>query len=166
MCIRYQWSKSFRAYLDTLYAYRDACDDILDKVQSTGDLLKVLQTNYDSVEDKTKTLQMACEKLLADQTQLAEMAENLAIRLSYFNELEPIAKLFASPGDQVCLDEKFVPMLLHLDECLAFVQSHVSSIMQHDIWARHTGGPLLISSLLDAISRCRTLPNEVSAMHD
>ncbi|KND05201.1 uncharacterized protein SPPG_08883 [Spizellomyces punctatus DAOM BR117] len=117
--------EGYRGYLATVYAYRDACDEILKKVESTAELLDGLQVNYDSVEDKTKALQTACEKLLAEQMHLAEMAEHLSTRLSYFNELEPIAKLFGSPGDQVCLDDKFVPMLLRLDECIAFVQANM-----------------------------------------
>ncbi|KAJ3010421.1 Golgi transport complex subunit 3 [Thoreauomyces humboldtii] len=53
------------------------------------------------------------------------MADNLGSRLAYFNEIEPIAKFFAAPGEEVCLDDRFVPMLLRLDECIAFVQSHM-----------------------------------------
>ncbi|KAI9090286.1 Sec34-like family-domain-containing protein [Phlyctochytrium arcticum] len=118
--------KGYRAYLSTVTAYRNACDDILDKVELISGLLDTLQSNYDSVEGKTSSLQTACEKLLADQTHLAEVAEQLSSRLSYFNDLEPIAKLFASPGDDICLDDKFVPMLLRLDECLAFVHAHIT----------------------------------------
>ncbi|KAJ3146876.1 Golgi transport complex subunit 3 [Geranomyces variabilis] len=117
--------EGYRSYLGTVYVYQDACEEILGKVNSTADLLTGLHDNYDSVEGRTKALQNACEKLLAEQTQLAEMADSLSSRLSYFNEIEPITKFFASPGDDVCLDDRFVPMLLRLDECLTFVQGHM-----------------------------------------
>ncbi|KAJ3161949.1 Golgi transport complex subunit 3 [Geranomyces michiganensis] len=117
--------EGYRTYLSTVNAYQKACEEVLGKVNSTADLLTDLQDNYDSVEGRTKALQNACEKLLAEQTQLAEMADSLSSRLSYFNEIEPITKFFASPGDNVCLDDRFVPMLLRLDECLTFVQSHM-----------------------------------------
>ncbi|TPX56813.1 hypothetical protein PhCBS80983_g04242 [Powellomyces hirtus] len=117
--------EGYRTYLRTIYAYQEACDETLSKIKSTAELLSGLQDNYDSVEGRTRALQNACEKLLAEQTQLAEMAENLGSRLSYFNEIEPITKFFASPGEEVCLDDRFVPMLLRLDECLSFVQAHM-----------------------------------------
>ncbi|KAI8820860.1 Sec34-like family-domain-containing protein, partial [Fimicolochytrium jonesii] len=114
-----------RAHLSTLYGHLTACDSILTRVQHTSTLLDSLQQNYESVEQRTKALQNACEKLLAEQNSLSDMARHLAERLEYFNEIEPIAKFFAAPGDQVCLDDKFVPTLLRLDECLVFVQNHV-----------------------------------------
>jgi len=53
------------------------------------------------------------------------VAKELSLKLAYFNELEPIARLFSSPGDSVCLNENFLPMLKRLDECLVFVSAHV-----------------------------------------
>ncbi|KAJ3287812.1 Golgi transport complex subunit 3 [Borealophlyctis nickersoniae] len=115
----------YRAYLATVYAYRGTCDEILGQIDATTGFLDGLQRNYEFVEDKTKALQMACEKLLEEQTHLVNVAEELTSKLSYFNELEPIMKLFSAPGDTVCLDEKFIPMLERLDECIAFVSTHL-----------------------------------------
>ena len=47
--------------------YRQNCDDILSTISSTRELLQSLTENYESVEEKTKGLQLACEKLLAEQ---------------------------------------------------------------------------------------------------
>ncbi|KAI9090258.1 Sec34-like family-domain-containing protein [Phlyctochytrium arcticum] len=118
--------EGYRAYLSAATAYRNAYDDRLDKVELVSGMLNTLQSNHDSVEGKTSSLQTTSEKLLAEQTHSAEVAEQLSSRLSFFNDLEPIAKLVASPGDDICLDDKFVPMLLRLDECLAFVQAHIT----------------------------------------
>jgi len=53
------------------------------------------------------------------------LAESIGSRLTYFNELEVISKVFDTPGEVVVLSEPFVPMLARLDECLEYVQSHV-----------------------------------------
>ncbi|KAJ3035937.1 Golgi transport complex subunit 3 [Rhizophlyctis rosea] len=115
----------YRAYLATVHLYRNTCDDILEKIDTTSALLEELQSNYEFVEDKTKALQLACEKLLEDQKHLANVADDLASKLSYFNELEPVTKLFSAPGETVCLDERFIPMLKRLDECIEFVSTHL-----------------------------------------
>ena len=56
---------------------------------------------------------------------MIKLADALAERLAYFNQLEPIAKLFNSPGDDICLHPDFVPMLQKLDECIEYMQQHV-----------------------------------------
>ena len=55
------------------------------------------------------------------------LAESIGSRLTYFNELEVISKVFDTPGEVIVLSEPFVPMLARLDECLEYVQSHVRS---------------------------------------
>ena len=65
--------------------------------------------------------------LLEQQLHLASLAESLADRLSYFNELEAIARLINTPGDAVVLHDRFVPSLTRLDQCLAYVEANVRS---------------------------------------
>ncbi|KAJ3051718.1 Golgi transport complex subunit 3 [Rhizophlyctis rosea] len=115
----------YRAYLATVHIYRKTCDDIVESIDTTSSLLADLQANYQFVEDKTRALQQACEKLLEDQNHLLRVAEDLSSRLEYFNELEPVTKLFSAPGETVCLDERFIPMLQRLDECILFVSTHL-----------------------------------------
>jgi hypothetical protein len=55
---------------------------------------------------------------------LTRLAEGLTERLTYFNELEPIAKLFNSSGEDICLKQEFIPMLNKLDECIQYMQDH------------------------------------------
>ncbi|TPX54517.1 hypothetical protein SeMB42_g00231 [Synchytrium endobioticum] len=116
----------YRSYLESIYTYQQTCDDVLSTIASTRQLLNNLKENHESVEEKTKGLQLACEKLLAEQMHLLHVAQQVTVRLNYFNDLEPIAKLFSSPGEAVCLDDKFVPFLHRLDECIAFVQSNMN----------------------------------------
>ncbi|TPX32254.1 hypothetical protein SmJEL517_g04569 [Synchytrium microbalum] len=116
----------YRSYLESIYTYRKTCDNVLSTIASTRDLLNSLKENYESVDQKTRGLQLACEKLLAEQMHLLHVADQVAVKLNYFNDLEPISKLFSSPGETVCLDDKFIPFLHRLDECIAFVQSNLN----------------------------------------
>jgi len=57
----------YRAYLQEVYCYRDACAEALLKIEHAMALLNQLETNFDSVSKKSSTLQDACEKLLEEQ---------------------------------------------------------------------------------------------------
>jgi hypothetical protein len=54
------------------------------------------------------------------------VAEELASKLNFFNELDPITRLLSSPNEMVCLEDKFIPSLVKLDDCLAFLSEHAS----------------------------------------
>jgi hypothetical protein len=49
----------------------------------------------------------------------------ITAKLSYYNELESITKLFNSPGENICEQEEFVSVLAKLDECLEYMQTNV-----------------------------------------
>jgi len=57
----------YRAYLQEVYCYRNACAEALQKIEHAMALLDQLETNFDSVSKKSSTLQEACEKLLEEQ---------------------------------------------------------------------------------------------------
>ncbi|KAJ3225402.1 Golgi transport complex subunit 3 [Clydaea vesicula] len=115
----------YRSYLDGVILYRDTCGNILSSIEETGVLLDHLLINYKFVESKSKALQLACEKLLKDQTHLTNISIQLSAKLAYFNQLEPVTKLLSNPGDLVCLDNQFIPVLSKLDHCLAFINDHL-----------------------------------------
>ncbi|KAG0181129.1 Golgi transport complex subunit 3 [Apophysomyces sp. BC1021] len=116
----------YRNYLSTATLYRKTCDNFLEDLRSTSRLFDALTDDYGFVEKRTRSLQTACEELLQKQERSMRLADALADRLSYFNHLEPIAKLFNSPGDDICLHRDFVPMLQTLDECIDYMQQHLS----------------------------------------
>ncbi|KAI7847278.1 Sec34-like family-domain-containing protein [Circinella umbellata] len=115
----------YRNYLSVVSLYRESCDDFLMDLKTTSELFDELGSEYGYVEKRTRSLQTACEKLLNEQDRLIKLADALAERLAYFNQLEPIAKLFNSPGDDICLHQDFVPMLQKLDECIEYMQQHL-----------------------------------------
>eukprot|EP00842_Homolaphlyctis_polyrhiza_P003665 jgi/Hompol1/429/HPOL_000146-RA len=114
----------YRAFLSTMRGYRQASTEILDKIDATHALLDELEGKYHFVESKTKGLQQACESLLDEQAHLIVVAEELASKLAYFNELEPITKMLSASGEAIVTDDKFGPMLQKLDQCLSFVMEH------------------------------------------
>lgn len=50
----------------------------------------------------------------------------MASKLAYYNELEPISKLFNSQMENICEQSNFIPILAKMDECIEYMQSNVS----------------------------------------
>ncbi|XP_064615702.1 conserved oligomeric Golgi complex subunit 3-like [Liolophura sinensis] len=121
--IQTEEESSYSGYTEELEAYRDKCNEVLQEVSDALEHLKQLQANYVFVSTKTSALHEACEHLLADQTQLMDVAESISNKLSYFNELERISSKLGSPQLTVT-NESFVPMLSRLDECVLYLQSN------------------------------------------
>ena len=114
-----------RSHLEDLKSYRKVCDTLHEQIERTLLKLQTMQTSYLSVADRSRSLQDACERLLEQQTHLASLAESVGDRLSFFNELEGIARLFNTPGEVVVLHERFLPSLNRLDQCLAYIDANV-----------------------------------------
>lgn len=133
--------------------YRQACDEFLEQIDTTAKLFVDLDGNFRYVEERTRALQLACEKLLQEQVRLSRLphtisslfdrsfttvliissqdhltalADGISSKLAFFNQLEAITKIFNAPGEHVVLQDEFVPMLEKLDECLEYVQDNVS----------------------------------------
>ncbi|NXA08620.1 COG3 protein, partial [Sapayoa aenigma] len=115
-----------RQMRDYLSGFQEQCDAILNDVNSALQHLESLQKQYLFVSTKTGTLHEACEQLLKEQSELVDLAENIQQKLSYFNELENINTKLNSPTLSVN-SEGFVPMLAKLDDCIAYISSHVSN---------------------------------------
>ncbi|KAI8367627.1 Sec34-like family-domain-containing protein [Radiomyces spectabilis] len=114
-----------RNYFEIIMLYRNACDEFLRDLDGTTRLFDELKGTYAFVEERTKSLQSTCETLLHEQGSLTKLADGLAEKLAYYNHLDPIAKLFNAPGDDICLNPQFVPMLKTLDECINYMQQHL-----------------------------------------
>lgn len=115
--------ESYRNYMDKLSFYADHCQSMLKSVEKIRELLDSMMEKYSLVEEKSQSLQYACEKMLEDQVRLVNIADLLLEKLEYFNDLEKVSRLFNSSG-QVCNDDMFVPFLCRLDDCMDFVRNH------------------------------------------
>ncbi|CAO3654870.1 unnamed protein product [Mucor hiemalis] len=114
----------YRNHLSIVDLYQKACDEFLVDLKATCQLFDDLEKDYSFVDLRTKSIQQACENLLDEQHRLTRLADGLAERLAYFNELEPIAKLFNSSVDDICLHPNFIPMLDKIDNCIEYMQEH------------------------------------------
>jgi hypothetical protein len=121
----------YLSHLATLRSYQQACDDLLDYITSAQNHLASQTEHYNFVSSKTQSLQGACEELLDEQTRLAELADEVDLRLRKFDVLEPAVKLFGSSGDNVCLDDEFIPLLARLDDSLEFVSTNVREAFEN-----------------------------------
>ncbi|KAG9299881.1 hypothetical protein G9A89_005410 [Geosiphon pyriformis] len=115
----------YRNFLATVTMYRQACDNFLNQIGFTVKLFHDLDDNFRFVEERTKALQTACEKLLEEQNHLEALADLMSSKLSYYNELESITSLFNSLGENICEKDEFVPTLARLDECLEYMQGNL-----------------------------------------
>ncbi|KAF9905427.1 Golgi transport complex subunit 3 [Linnemannia zychae] len=153
----------YRNYLTVVVMYKEACQGFLTQIDETSECFKSLEGHYEFVEEKTRALQLACEKLLQEQTTLQTLADLMASKLSYFHQLEAVTKLFNAPGDDVCLRPEFAPMLNKLDECLDYVQQNLnykdSELYQMRFRQCMTRGMTLIKMHL--ITKLRALSAEV-----
>ncbi|KAG0244713.1 Golgi transport complex subunit 3 [Mortierella sp. GBA43] len=155
----------YRNYLAVVVLYKGACDGFLEQIEETSECFKNLEGHYEFVEEKTRALQSACEKLLQEQTNLQTLADQMSSKLSYFHQLEAVTKLFNAPGDDVCLRPEFVPMLAKLDECLDYVQENIrykdSELYQMRFRQCMTRGMTLIK--MHFITKLRALSAEVAS---
>ncbi|CAG8451846.1 10392_t:CDS:10 [Dentiscutata heterogama] len=101
----------YRNFLEMVTLYRQACDNFLEQIDTTVKLFNDLDGNFKFVEERTKALQTA--------------SDAISSKLSYYNELEAITKLFNSPGENICEQSEFIPVLAKLDECLDYMQSNL-----------------------------------------
>ncbi|KAF9437631.1 Golgi transport complex subunit 3, partial [Entomortierella beljakovae] len=155
----------YRNYLTVVILYKEACDGFLKQIDETTGCFKGLEGHYAFVEEKTRALQLACEKLLEEQTSLQTLADLMASKLSYFHQLEVVTRLFNTPGEDVCLRQEFVPMLSKLDDCLEYVQNNLnyrdSELYQMRFRQCMTRGMTLIKMHL--ITKLRALSVEVAS---
>ncbi|KAF9585557.1 Golgi transport complex subunit 3 [Lunasporangiospora selenospora] len=153
----------YRNYLTVVQLYKEACDGFLTQINETSTCFQDLEGHYEFVEEKTRALQLACEKLLHEQNNLQTLADTMASKLSYFHQLEAVTRLFNAPGEDVCLQPEFTPMLAKLDECLEYVQQNPkykdSELYQMRFRQCMTRGMTLIK--MHMIAKLRALSVEV-----
>lgn len=116
----------YRLHLAKLKRYKDIYGLINDHATNALQYLDDIKENYDFVQTKSKSLQDTCEALLEEQTKLSNMADLMEDRLHYFNDFDKIMKVLNAPGEDICLNDNFVPTLSRLDYCLAFLEKHMN----------------------------------------
>lgn len=110
-----------RSYIEKLKNYSGYLETILDELHELIRTFAFLLENYKFVQSKTTGLKNACEDILEQQSQLLQVAQDIKLKLTYFDPLPGITELLQTPGDKLVLDPEFKNCLTQLDESIAFV---------------------------------------------
>lgn len=102
---------------------------MLDSTNSSLDLLSSLTASFRAVETQTAAFRAQCEELVAEQTRLSKLADDIAENARYYAYLEPITRRLNAPGAGTFVrSEDFSEMLSNLDHCLEYMQAHVGPL--------------------------------------
>jgi hypothetical protein len=102
-------------------------DSILSDTSSTLDLLSSLSQSFKAVESQTSNFQKHSEGLLSAQKRDTELATDIQENLRYYDFLDPASRRLNAPGaGNTVRGRDFSDMLRRLDECLDYMETHVS----------------------------------------
>mmetsp|Transcript_51807 Transcript_51807/g.161215 ORF Transcript_51807/g.161215 Transcript_51807/m.161215 type:complete len:256 (+) Transcript_51807:43-810(+) len=93
------------------------CDQILGKLDSVEGALQGLQSEHDFVVEKTSTLHVECEKLLADKVELEKLAGAIETKLQIYDELENVQRQLSQPKVDVA-SSSFEKVLNSIDDAV------------------------------------------------
>lgn len=109
-------------------------DTLLSDTSSTLDLLSTLSKDFKAVESQTSNFQNQCEGLLSAQKRDSELATDIQDNLQYYDFLDPASRKLNAPGaGNTVRGQDFSDMLRRLDECLDYMEIHVSVLWAHEI---------------------------------
>lgn len=92
---------------------------------ATLDLLSKISASFKEVELQTTVFQQKSEGLLEDQRQNEGKADGIRNNLKYYEPLERITKRLNAPGaGAIVRSRDFSEMLLQLDQCIDYMQTH------------------------------------------
>lgn len=115
----------YNQYFDQLLKRRIECDNLLGQIRSALKSLDELNTEYNFVSNKTFHLNSGSEKLIAEQTKLIEIGDEIKRRLQYFTQAENLLQILQSPTISVA-SEIFAQTLTKVDDCIAYIKNNVS----------------------------------------
>ena len=102
-------------------------DALLSDTASTVDHLTNLSESFKAVESQTSNFQKQCEGLLLAQKHDMVLADGIETNLQFYDFLDPASKKLNAPhAGQHVRGKEFSDLLRHLDECLDYMEIHVS----------------------------------------
>ncbi|KAJ0182737.1 hypothetical protein K1T71_002106 [Dendrolimus kikuchii] len=97
--------------------------DTNEDIGATMSDLQKLTEQYNFVSNKTNALHTMSEQLLADQTKLSSIGDNIKQKLHYFTQVEHLSQRLNSPTMSVN-SETFFTVLAKIDECLDYMREN------------------------------------------
>ncbi|XP_041975634.1 conserved oligomeric Golgi complex subunit 3 [Aricia agestis] len=120
----------YEDYYKQLEARRDECISLNNQIAATMSDLDKLSEEYKFVSNKTNALHTMSEQLLADQTKLSEIGDDIKQKLHYFTQVEHLSQRLNSPTMSVN-SESFFVVLAKIDECLEYMKANTTFKESH-----------------------------------
>jgi conserved oligomeric Golgi complex subunit 3 len=113
--------------LDQLDAARLHLDSLLVNTAATLESLSEISASFKAVDAQTSAFQKQSEGLLAEQKRSEKHANEIKESLRYYEPLERITRRLNAPSAQRLVRSKdFSDMLMQLDECIDYMQTHTT----------------------------------------
>ncbi|KAL1115855.1 hypothetical protein AAG570_006144 [Ranatra chinensis] len=130
-----EWTKredrEYATYLDNLANQKDECNELLVQVEKSLAILRDLSQEYQRVSHKTNSLHVVSEKLLADQSRLIKVRDEISERLNHFRSLDRITQAL----DTVTLSVHSPNLESALDQLNEHIRYHKAHTEFKDSWS-------------------------------
>ncbi|CAG4986238.1 unnamed protein product [Parnassius apollo] len=113
----------YETYYKQLEERRNECVSLTNQITGTMADLNKLSEEYNLVSNKTNALHTMSEQLLADQTKLSNIGDDIKQKLHYFTRVEHLSQRLNSSTMSVN-SEAFFNVLAKIDECLDYMRNH------------------------------------------
>ena len=115
----------YQQYLDQLNAATSHLDELLASTTETLNELSQISAAFRAVDGQTRAFQKQTSSVLEDQKKNEASAEAIAENLQYYEPLERITRRLNAPGaGSLARSKDFSDMLVTIDECLDYMQTH------------------------------------------
>lgn len=119
--------QEYQQYLDQLDAAKQHLDGLLTSTRQTLSELSEISAAFRSVDSQTKAFQKQTAHVLEEQKRNEANAQAIAENLQYYEPLERITRRLNAPGaGSLARSKDFSDMLVTLDECIDYMQTHTS----------------------------------------
>jgi conserved oligomeric Golgi complex subunit 3 len=117
----------YQQYLDQLDAARAHLDNLLASTVATLDSLSTISASFRSIDAQTSTFQSQSASILDEHRKNEAIAQEIAENLRYYEPLERITRRLNAPqAGNFVQTQDFSDMLVTLDECIDYMQTHPS----------------------------------------
>lgn len=114
-----------RLYLDQLDAARSHLGSLLSNTAATLELLSDISASFKAIDAQTSSFQRQSEGLLSEQKRNEKYADEIKENLRYYDPLGRITRRLNAPSVQrLVRGKEFSEMLVQLDECIDYMQTH------------------------------------------
>ncbi|KIX10265.1 uncharacterized protein Z518_01346 [Rhinocladiella mackenziei CBS 650.93] len=117
----------YQHYLDQLDVARSHLDTLLADTAATLGELTEISASFKAIDAQTKNFQKLSVNIVEEQKKNDAIAKDVAENLRYYEPLERITRRLNAPGAGAFVRSKsFSEILVTLDECIDYMQTHPS----------------------------------------